>query len=208
MLRRTPMRPASEAAPRRRVSNLYFHVTTAYNVLRRNPRGTAMHRLARAALVAAGLLAVVGCTPSGPDAGNTKADEDTMRRGTERWIGAYSKGDVDAIMALYTEDAVVMPPGAHAATTPEALRDFLTTDIATSAGLTFELGDSATGVSGDLGWHAGAFSVKNSAGETVNTGKYLEVWRRANGKWLIVRDMWNLDAAPGSVASPAPAPTS
>jgi ketosteroid isomerase-like protein len=167
-----------------------------------------MHMLKGAALVAAGLLALAGCAPSAPDAGNTKADEDAMRQGTEAWVAAYSKGDVDAILALYAEDAVVMPPGVPAATNRDALRDFLTTDIATSAGTTLELGASSSGVSGNIGWHAGAFTVKDTSGNAVGAGKYLEVWRKQDGKWLILRDTWNLDAPPASPSMPAAPPAS
>jgi hypothetical protein len=38
--------------------------------------------------------------------------------------------------------------------------------------------------------------VIDAAGKTVETGKYIEVWRRINGKWLMVRDIWNDDAPP------------
>jgi len=162
-----------------------------------------MHKLRKAAFIAAGLLALSGCAPSAPDAGSSKADEETMRQGTQAWIAAYSKGDIDALLALYAEDAIVMPPGVPAAAKGEALRAFFTTDIATSAGTTFEMGDSTTGVSGNLGWHSGTFAVKDTAGNTVGTGKYMEVWRKQDGKWLILRDMWNLDAPPASMAAPA-----
>lgn len=81
------------------------------------------------------------------------------------------------------------------------MREFLTTDIATSAGTTLELGASTSGVSGDLGWHAGAFTIKDTSGVSVGAGKYMEVWRKRDGKWLILRDMWNLDAAPAAPTS-------
>lgn len=164
-----------------------------------------MDTFRKAALVAAALLSLAGCAPSAPEAGNSKADEDAMRQGTEAWVAAYSKGDVDAILALYAEDAVVMPPGVPAASNHEALREFLTTDIATSAGTTLELGASTSGVSGNLGWHAGAFTVKDTSGNLRGTGKYMEVWRKQDGKWLILRDMWNLDAPPTTAAAGAPA---
>ena len=160
-----------------------------------------MRILGKAAWVAAGLLALAGCAPSAPGAGNSKADEEAMSKGTEAWVAAYSRGDVDAILALYAEDAVVMPPGVPAATNQESLREFLTTDIATSAGTTLELGASTSGVSGDLGWHAGAFTIKDTSGVSVGAGKYMEVWRKRDGKWLILRDMWNLDAAPAAPTS-------
>ncbi|MBV6417330.1 MAG: hypothetical protein CMLOHMNK_01991 [Steroidobacteraceae bacterium] len=162
-----------------------------------------MHTLTKAAWVAAGLLAVAGCKPSAPNVGDTKADEDAVRSGAAAWAEAYSKGDIDAILALYAGDAVLMPPGAHAAGTPDAMRDFLTTDIATSAGTTLDMGDSTTGVAGDFAWQSGTYSVKNSAGATVDTGKYLAVWHRVDGKWLILRNMWNLDTPRAPLEMPA-----
>ena len=41
---------------------------------------------------------------------------------------------------------------------------------------------------------SGTFKVNGAGGATVGTGKYLEVWRRAEGKWLMIRDVWNNDA--------------
>lgn len=166
-----------------------------------------MQMLRRTALAALGLLALAGCTPSAPDAGSSKADEETMRKGTEAWVAAYSAGNVDAILDLYAEDAVVMPPGAPPMTDREALRAFLTADIAVSAGTVFELGASSAGVSGNIGWHAGVFAVKDTSGNTVGSGKYVEVWRKQDGKWLILRDMWNTDAAPAATAAPGAPPT-
>lgn len=166
-----------------------------------------MPMLRRAALVAAGLLALAGCTPSAPDASSSKADEEAMRKGTEAWVAAYSAGDVDAILALYADDAVVMPPGASPMTDPNALRAFFTTDIAISAGTVFELGESTAGTSGNLGWHAGVFAVKDTSGNTVASGKYVEVWRKQDGKWLILRDMWNTDAPAPPAGAPGAPPT-
>ncbi len=162
-----------------------------------------MHKLGKAAFFAAGLLILTACAPQPPDATGSKADEDTMRSGSAALIDAYSRGDVDAILAFMAEDAVVMPPGSPAAASREAVRRFYTTDIAVSAATTFELGASTTGVSGNVGWHSGDFTVKDTAGKVVGAGKFLEVWRKQDGKWLILRDMWNLDTPPASAAAPA-----
>jgi uncharacterized protein (TIGR02246 family) len=148
---------------------------------------------------------VAGCSPSGPagtTAASTAADEAVIRAGTETWNTAYNAGDVEKIVALYAEDAVVMPPYAPALKGREAIREYLTKDIAAAkaAGLTGKDGTSAVGVSGDLAWHAGTSSVIDATGKTVETGNYVEVWRRTNGKWLMVRDIWNDDALP----TPAP----
>jgi ketosteroid isomerase-like protein len=156
---------------------------------------TTRHRIG---LVALGFFAVTACTPPAAD---TSADQAVMRDGTKAWVDAYNAGDADKIVALYAEAGVVMPPDAPAVAGHDALRRYLVADIASSkaAGLSFMLGEESAGVSGDLGWHSGTYKVNGAGGATVGTGKYLEVWRKAEGKWLIIRDVWNNDA-PAAVA--------
>ena len=154
----------------------------------------------RVALVAIGLLAVTACTPPAAD---TSRDEAVMRNGTKAWVDAYNAGEADKIVALYANDGVVMPPDMPAIAGHEALRTYLVADIASSraAGLSFVLGEESSGVSGSLGWHSGSFKVNGAAGASVATGKYLEVWRKTEGKWPMIQDIWNSDAP----AAPAPA---
>jgi len=160
----------------------------------------------RMLLISLALAVTAGCgqhasTVQTPAA--VPADEAAIRAGTVLWTDAYNAGEVDKIVALYTVDAVVMPTNTAALTGRAAIKDFLTKDIAAAkaAGLTAKDGVGDVGISGDLAWHAGTSSVIDAAGKTVETGKYIEVWRRIDGKWLIIRDIWNDDAPP------APAPT-
>ena len=67
--------------------------------------------------------------------------------------------------------------------------------IVKAEGLTDKNGIGDVGISGDLAWHAGTSSASDTAGKTVETGKYVEVWHRINGTWLMVRDIWKNDAA-------------
>ena len=165
-----------------------------------------MHAFKKTALVTASLLALAACKP--PPA-NTTADEAAIRASSATWAEAYNAGDADRIVALYTNDAILMPPDAPAAAGPAAMRKFLTGDIAASkkAGLTLVLVDDAIGINGELGWHSGTFKLNDTSGATVGTGKWLEVWRKAAGKWLMIRDIWNSDAPAAAPAAPAPAAT-
>jgi ketosteroid isomerase-like protein len=61
------------------------------------------------------------------------------------------------------------------------------------------------GVSGDLAWEWNTFSVTDKAGATVDTGKYVTVYGRRDGKWRIIRDIWNSDAPPPAAPAPAAA---
>jgi ketosteroid isomerase-like protein len=122
----------------------------------------------------------------------------------QAWMTAYNGGDVDGVAALYAEHARLQPPGAPAASGKAAIRNYFAKDIPASAkaGIKIVLDpNSDGGVSGNLGWVSGTFSVKDSAGHTVDTGKYLSVSKKKDGKWLYWRDTWNTDGAPAASAA-------
>lgn len=123
----------------------------------------------------------------------------------QAWLKAYNSGDIDALAALYDERAVLLPPGAPAVSGRAAIHVFFAQDVAAMSkdGLAFSLGPRPDGgASGDLGWTSGTYAVKDKSGRVVDTGKYLSVFRRKNGKWLYVRDTWNSDAAAEPPAPP------
>ena len=102
-----------------------------------------------------------------------------------------------------------MPPGAPSARGHAAIKPVLEKEIAgaKAGGVIFALGsENEVGVAGDIAWHSGTYLVKNKSGATVETGKYLEAWRKLGGKWRIIRDIWNSDG-PAAAAAAAPAAT-
>jgi len=159
--------------------------------------------LKKAVLVVTGLIAVAACTSKAPD---TTADEAALKADLVVWTEAYNSGNADGVADLYAEDGILLAPGAPGAVGRGAIREFIKADIEKSKaeGLTFEIGDTTgVGVSGDLGWLSGTFSVADASGAAVDAGKFLSVYRRANGKWLLIRDTWNSDTAPAAAATGA-----
>ena len=61
---------------------------------------------------------------------------------------------------------------------------------------------------GDLAFDSGSYDVKNAAGAVVDSGSYIGVYQKRQGKWGYIRDIWNSDRppAPAPAAAPAPAP--
>ena len=156
-------------------------------------------------MLVAGLAVFAVLAPMAIAAGDVAA---TVRAGTAAWVKAYNAGDADAIVPLYADNAVVMPPGAAPLRGRAAIKQFLVKDIASAqaAGVALVLnsGDEV-GTSGDLAWHSGTYKVNDKSGATVDTGKYLEVSRKVAGKWHIIRDAWNSDTPPAPAPAPAPA---
>jgi ketosteroid isomerase-like protein len=147
-----------------------------------------------------GIAALAGCAPSAPpgQASATAADETAIRAGGDAWNTAYNGGDVDKIVALYTDDAVLMPPDAPAASGSAAIREYFTKDVAEAkaAGINVKDDGGTVGLTAELGWHAGKFSASDATGKTVSTGKYVELWRKKDGTWRMFRDIWNNDVVP------------
>ena len=159
--------------------------------------------------LAAGIVALVGAMAGLAYAASpATADEAAIRAQSTSWEKAYNGGDAKAVAALYAEDALLLPPGASGVSGRAAILAFFTKDIADSkaGGAVFALApNSDVGVSGDMGWESGTYKV-TVKGAVVDTGKYLSVSRKKDGKWLYIRDTWNSDAAPAPPAPPkAPA---
>ena len=136
----------------------------------------------------------------------TADDAATIRAGTEAWVSLFNSGNAKGAVALYTYDAVMFAPGHPTARGTAPITAVLEKEIAgaKAAGVAFALGtENEVGISGDLAWHSGTYVVKTKAGKTVDTGKYLEVWKKAAGKWRIIRDAWNSDGPPAPAAAAA-----
>ena len=159
---------------------------------------------------AAGLAALVFSMAGLANAASaTGADEAALRAQTASWEKAYNSGDAKGVAAQYAEDALLLPPGAPGVRGRAAILDFFTKDVAASkaAGVVFVIDPkSEVGVSGAMGWESGTYKV-TVKGAVVETGKFLSVSRKRNGKWLYIRDTWNSDAPP-SPPAPSAAPAS
>jgi uncharacterized protein (TIGR02246 family) len=163
----------------------------------------------RTSRLAVGIVALVGSmTGLAYAASPASADEVAIRAQTTSWGKAYNGGDAKAVAALYAEDALLLPPGASGVSGRAAILRYFTKDIADSkaAGAVFALDPKTdVGVSGNMGWESGMYKV-TVKGAVVETGKFLSVSRKKDGKWLYIRDTWNADAPPAPAQAPAAPP--
>jgi uncharacterized protein (TIGR02246 family) len=161
-----------------------------------------MINLHKLVVLAATFAALAACAKTAPP--DTAADEAAARAVNVAWYKAYNAGDGAAVAALYAEDAVLNAPGAPAARGKASISEFYLKNAAESAAAGFALVDdpsSDAGVSGDLAWQSGTFKINDKSGAAVDAGKYITVFQRKDGKWMIIRDTWNSDAAPASAAA-------
>jgi len=99
-----------------------------------------------------------------------------------------------------------MAPGVLGARGKAAITAFFTKDVAEAkaAGFVFVIDPKTdVGVSGNMGWESGKYTA-TIKGAVVETGKFLSVSRKKDGKWQYIRDTWNADAVAPAAAPPAP----
>ena len=141
-------------------------------------------------------------------AADIKGIEQNLRDLDAQWSAAAGSKDLEKTVSFYSEDAIVMPPNASAATTKEALRK-VWQELLASPGLVISWKTTKVEVakSGDLACLSGTYelTMNDPTGKPINDrGKYVEVWeKRTDGKWKVAADIWNSDLPATPAASPA-----
>jgi len=150
------------------------------------PAPAGRRRLARAGLV---VLLVAGCGGSGSDPTAVRAAIDEAN---ERLVGAVLAGNADAAAESYTEDGVLLPPGAPPVQGRAGIREFWAgVDVAA-----FVLRTDALEVAGERAAERGTWALTlrdPEGGEQSHAGSYVVVWRRQDGAWRLHWDIWNSD---------------
>lgn len=142
------------------------------------------------------LMSVAGCAPRSED-----IPEDVIAA----WEKAYNNGDAAGVAAIYSEDAVLMPPNAPAMQGRAAIARYMQDGMAEGPSLiSIKTDESFT--RGDDGVRRGTYRVTTQEGQELEVGKYVELWKKNAGKWELRVDIWNADAPPPAPAA-APAET-
>ena len=129
---------------------------------------------------------------SKPDMAKIKAEIQDLEND---WAKASSNKDIAMIVAFYADDAISMTNNKPMITGKAAIQKEIEAEFAKSkeaAIVTYETLD----VYGNenIVTETGKTTSKNAAGKVTYTGKYMAVWEKRNGKWLVIRDIYNDDA--------------
>ena len=153
----------------------------------------------KAFVTAALALSVVAVACGGrPQQEFTRADTDTVRKTAADLSAAFNAKDVEGAVALYSPDAVFMPPNVPLLRGKDAIRTYFTKRFADGAtGLRLEPQD--VGGSGPIAFQSGTYSLvveRAGSAPTRDRGKYLFVSKLLNGKWLFEQAIWSSDLPP------------
>jgi len=123
--------------------------------------------------------------------------EDSIRDTDARFTEAFNRGDLAAVVALHSADALLLGPDSPAERGGQAVEEGFR-EMLDAGWKNFELGSVQIGSSGDLGYHVGtlAADVPTEGGSVQRvTGKFLDIYKPdAAGSWKIHVTMFNFDA--------------
>jgi len=107
----------------------------------------------------------------------------------DHWEAAFNAGDYAAMAAVYTDDAIRMPPGEELIRGPAAIAERSNQ----FAGFKIELNSYSGLVDGDLGTSWGTYKlVGKIEGEPVTIeGRWMNVAKKTSDGWKIYRDIWH-----------------
>lgn len=148
-------------------------------------------------LLAACLLTFTACQSGSQTAADLATIKADIQAAEHEFGKAFGAKDLDALAAMYAEDAVSMADQAPMMVGRDAIRKNMERDL---SGLpngftaTFETLD----VYGDANTvtETGTATYKDAAGKTFYTAKYMSVWQKRDGKYLIIQDIYNGDKPP------------
>jgi len=130
----------------------------------------------------------------------TEADVKAIKKVLEQVAAAIDGEDVNGFAAMFTEDAVMMPPNHPAVIGKESIQSWFQ-DFVDKFTVELKASSEEINVSGD--WAIVRLSFTSMAsplagGEAVpDKGKGIHIYKRQpDGSWKIHRDIWNSDNPP------------
>ncbi|MEE8349277.1 MAG: SgcJ/EcaC family oxidoreductase [Acidobacteriota bacterium] len=150
------------------------------------------------------ILTVASCTPTGEgpvaEVDTTEADVEAINQLPANYAAAENAGDLDGVVAVFTDDAIRMPPNAPALIGKESIRSWMQATFDENTHQLYNPLEEVQ-VSGDLAFGRGTYTTTmtpKAGGEPIqDEGKYLVIFQKQpDGSWKAIRDTWNSDNPP------------
>ena len=124
---------------------------------------------------------------------NAKIDKEQIKKEIQAkedsFANVYNSGEVRSI-GYYADDAKSFYPNRPPLVGKESIVAFLTSDLTSPIDqIKYKTNEVFVSNDGNLVVELGSFSVTDSAKTILNTGNYMSLFEKRNGKYVAVRDM-------------------
>ena len=142
-------------------------------------------------------FALVQLSCSRPETFDAVQVRKSIEEANARYSEAIRQGNLDGAVALYTDDATMVPPDGDIVKGKQAIEElykkFFQMGMKDIAFTTIEVGGS-----GDTAYEIGKTKVRiqpEGQAAIIDSTKYLVIWKRqADGAWKVHADIWNFSA--------------
>lgn len=104
--------------------------------------------------------------------------------------GFLSTETPQGMASLYTNDGMLLPPGADVQSGKQAIQAFwqmvMDMGVKTARLETLEVEDN-----GEIAIEVGRYNLRGAEGQVIDHGKYIVAWKKDMGQWKLSRDIWN-----------------
>lgn len=134
---------------------------------------------------------------------DTESARSAIQASADAWETAIVAGDVDALLAINTDDAIVMGTGMPPARGTEELRAAYEAMLSEVDFEEFSIDMERIEVaeSGDMAWAVGTTNARVTLpdGETAETqDRFAVAFENVDGEWRVAADVWHTVEAPAT----------
>jgi len=127
-------------------------------------------------------------------AGCEKVDDRLPQTVTTAVSRDFNQGDALRAASNYSDDAEILPPHNPVIEGRPAIAAFFQANI--DKYISFGNDTKWSAVRGDMAIEQGVYNIRNvRVGQDVESGKYIRIWRKSSGTWMLYRDMFSPDSA-------------
>lgn len=153
-------------------------------------------------IASACMLMIMACQPTAEAPADMAQIKTEIQALETAWGDALTARDLEALMALYADDAVSMPDNEPIMVGKEAIRKQQEQEFAnTPEGMTYSFEVLDVYGDGNTVTEIGKSTYTDASGKVTGTGKFIAVWEKQDDKYLCIREIYNGDAPSAPAAT-------
>jgi ketosteroid isomerase-like protein len=120
--------------------------------------------------------------------------KEALSTANRKFMESFKQGDAASLATLYTENGQLLPAASDFVTGRPAIQAFwqgaMDMGIKSARLETVEMESH-----GDTAHEVGKYSLHGEAGQLMDQGKYIVIWKQHQGQWKLHRDIWTTSMA-------------